>query len=251
MARKARRPDTLELIQNDLDAANTYEDQKTLSIQDLKSIKPLTDPQKQMFESYFSGNYILANGSAGTGKTYTAIYLGLLDVLSKKEKQNNLIIVRSAVSSRDIGFLPGTELEKLEPYETPYRDIFADLFSRQTAYDKMKRQKIVRFTPTSFVRGLTWDNAVIIIDEVQNMTFYELNSVITRVGINSKLIIIGDQIQSDLYRKPNDSSGMEDFIKVVDMMEEFDHIKFTQHDIVRSKFVKSWICALEESGIRV
>lgn len=246
MTRKQRH---MTAITNDVAAMSDYQDNKTLTIQDLKSIKPINTPQKQMFESYFSGNFILANGSAGTGKTFASIYLGLTDLLSKKAPQTQMIIVRSAVPSREIGHLPGTELEKLEPYEAPYRDIFGSLFGRATSYDKMKKQNKVRFVPTSFIRGLTWDNAVVILDEVQNMTFYEINSVITRLGANSKLIVIGDQIQSDLYRKRNDQSGMSDFLKVTEHMGEFDSIMFTKHDIVRSAFVKSWICALEDSGI--
>jgi phosphate starvation-inducible protein PhoH len=237
------------MIQSNIQAINEFETTKSLSIKDLKVIKPLTQPQKQMFESYFYGNFVLATGASGTGKTLISIYLGLNDVLSKSSKQNQLIIVRSAVPSREIGYLPGTEIEKLESYEIPYRDIFTYLFNRKTAYDKMKKQNIVRFIPTSFIRGLTWDNAVIIIDEIQNMTFYELNSVITRVGANSKLIIIGDQMQSDLYRNKNDKSGMKDFLIVANKVEEFDHITFTKNDILRSSFVKSWICALEDSNI--
>jgi phosphate starvation-inducible protein PhoH len=241
----------MKVIDNDVKAIKDYQtnNNKHLTIHDLKTIKPLNTPQELMFESYFSGNFILANGSAGTGKTFAAIYLGLTDLLSKKEKQNKMIIVRSAVPSREIGFLPGTNEEKLEPYETPYRDIFADLFKRKTAYDHMKRQHLVRFTPTSFVRGLTWDNAVIIVDEIQNMTFPEINSIITRVGANSKLIIVGDQPQTDLYRKSNDQSGMKNFLIIADKMDEFDHITFTSNDIIRSSFVKSWICALEDSGL--
>jgi phosphate starvation-inducible protein PhoH len=239
----------MKVIENDVQALQDFKESKRLTINDLKSIKPINTPQHQMFESYFYGNNILANGSAGTGKTYAAIYLGLTDVLSKKSKQDNMIIVRSAVASRDIGFLPGDDAEKMEVYETPYNDIFSDLFGRPTAYEKMKKQKIVKFVPTSFVRGLTWDDAVIIIDEVQNMTFYEINSVITRVGANSKLIIIGDQIQTDLYRKKNDQSGMREFLNVVERMEGFDQVTFRPDDIVRSAFVKSWICALEEAGV--
>ena len=250
MSKKSRRC-KMSVIENDVQALNDYKEARRLTINDLKPVNPINPPQRQMFESYFCGNHILANGSAGTGKTLAAIYLGLTDVLSKSSKQDNLIIVRSAVPSREIGYLPGSELEKLEPYEAPYKDIFAYLFNRDTAYDKMKKQKVVNFVPTSFVRGLTWDNSVIIIDEVQNMTFYEINSVITRVGANSKIIIVGDQIQTDLYRNRNDQSGMKDFINVVNKMTDFDHIVFRPEDIVRSAFVKSWICALEEVGIAV
>jgi phosphate starvation-inducible protein PhoH len=239
----------MQLIESDIQAHQDFKDNKRLTLNDLKAIKPLNEPQRQMFESYFCDNFILANGSAGTGKTYAAIYLALNDVLSAKAKQKQLIIVRSAVASRDIGFLPGSDEEKMEPYEAPYRDIFADLFGRETAYDKMKKQKVVKFVSSSFVRGLTWDNAVVIIDEIQNLTFYEINSVITRLGANSKLIIIGDQIQTDLYRKHNDKSGMQDFLKVIGLMTNFEQVTFTSNDIVRSAFVKSWICALEEAGI--
>lgn len=222
---------------------------KSLTIHDLKAIKPLNEPQRQMFQSYFSGNVIVANGSAGTGKTFAALFLALNDVLSKKSPQDRVIIVRSAVPSREIGHLPGTFEEKLEPYEEPYKDMFAELLNRNTAYDKMKLQGVVKFMPTSFVRGLTWDNAVVVVDEVQNMTFNELNSVITRIGTNTKLIVIGDYIQTDLYRKLNDKSGMKDFLAVASKIDEMDIITFTQHDIVRSAFVKAWICALEDSGI--
>ena len=248
MTRKANRS-SMQLVTDDIHAIQEFKSTKRLTFNDLKAIKPLNAPQRQMFESYFYDNFILANGSAGTGKTYAAIYLALTDVLVKKSKQTQLIIVRSAVPSREIGFLPGDPDEKMEPYELPYRDIFADLFNRNTAYDKMKQQKVVKFVPTSFVRGLTWDNAVVVLDEIQNLTFYEINSVITRLGANSKLIVIGDNIQTDLYRKRNDQSGMGDFLKVVKRMDNFDEILFTSNDIVRSAFVKSWICAMEDAGV--
>lgn len=250
MARKVNRSN-MKMVENDIHAIDDYNKKETkrLTFNDLKSIKPLNEPQRQMFESYFYDNFILANGSAGTGKTYAAIYLGLTDVLTKKAKQDHMIIVRSAVSSREIGFLPGSEDEKMEVYETPYRDIFADLFGRQTAYDKMKKQKVVKFMSSSFVRGLTWDNAVVVVDEIQNMTFPEINSVITRLGANSKLVVVGDYIQNDLYRKRNDQSGMANFLTVVERMENFDEITFTSNDIVRSAFVKSWICAMEDAGV--
>lgn len=250
MSKKAKRSH-MSVVEDNIQAINDFNNNETkrLSINDLKTIKPLNTPQRIMFESYFSGNAILADGSAGTGKTFASVYLAMTDVLSKGSKQNKLIIVKSAVPAREIGFLPGTEGEKLESYEAPYKDIFADLFGRMTAYEKMKKQRVVDFVSTSFVRGLTWDNAVIIVDEIQNMTFYEINSVLTRVGANSKIIIIGDQLQTDLYRRNNDKSGMKDLVKIISNMEEFDHIKFTKEDIVRGAFVKSWICALEASGI--
>jgi phosphate starvation-inducible PhoH-like protein len=254
MPRKARtkKDETLHFLQEELYkngcAMTEPRKRKTWSIHDLKTIKPLNEPQRQMFESYFSGNNIIANGSAGTGKTLAAMYLALNDLLSKEENrsQNKIIIVRSAVTTREIGHLPGDKQEKLEPFEAPYRDIVEFLVGNRNAYDDMKTAGLIEFMPTSFIRGLNWDDAIVIVDEVQNLNFHEINSVITRVGDNSKMIIVGDQIQTDLYRA-NDKCGMERFLKVAQRMPEFDEIVFTKHDIVRSSFVKSWICALEEA----
>jgi phosphate starvation-inducible PhoH-like protein len=218
---------------------------KTWSIHDLKVIKPLNPPQKAMFESYFNGNNIIANGSAGTGKTLAAMFLALTDVLSKEHPQTRIIIVRSAVSTRELGHLPGTVSEKLEPYEAPYKDIVGFLLGNSNSYDNLKEAGIIEFMPTSFVRGLNWDDAVIIVDEVQNLNFWELNSVITRVGDDSRLVIVGDQIQTDLYKSGNDRSGMERFLNIARTMDDFDEIEFCKEDIVRSQFVKAWICAME------
>lgn len=216
---------------------------KQWSIHDLKTVKPITTPQKMMFESFFSGNHIIANGYAGTGKTFIAAYLALTNVLSKEQPQEKIIIVRSAVPSRDIGFLPGTAEEKMEPYELPYKEIFSELVRYNHSYDTMKDTGHVSFMPTSFVRGLTWDNAVIIVDEMQNMTDSEINSVMTRVGNNSKVIVCGDNEQNDLTMKRNEQSGFQYFLKIADRMRMFDQITFGENDIVRSGFVKEWILA--------
>jgi phosphate starvation-inducible protein PhoH len=219
---------------------------KSWSLHDLKVINPLNPPQKEMFESYYNGNHIIANGSAGTGKTLAAMYLALTDVLSKEQPQQRIIIVRSAVSTRELGHLPGTVSEKLEPYEAPYRDIVGFLMGNNNSYDNLKEAGIIEFMPTSFVRGLNWDDAVIIVDEVQNLNFWELNSVITRVGDDSNLLIVGDQIQTDLYKSGNDKSGMERFLQIARTIPNFDEIVFKKEDIVRSEFVKAWICAMED-----
>jgi phosphate starvation-inducible protein PhoH len=220
---------------------------KSWTIHDLRAIKPLNEPQRQMFESYFSGNNIIANGSAGTGKTLAGMYLALTDVLSKDAPQKRIIIVRSAVASREIGHLPGTVDEKLAPYEAPYRDIVSFLVGNYNAYDDMKAAGIIEFMPTSHLRGLNWDDAVILVDELQNLTFHEVNTVMTRVGVDSSIILIGDQIQTDLYKSHNDQSGMQKFLKVASRMPDLDEVVFTKADILRSEFVKSWICALEEA----
>lgn len=233
-----------------LAAMNEYKSGETTtpkSFFDLKRVQPMNHPQKQMTKSYFNGYNIFADGSAGTGKTYYAMYLALRDILDKNTKQDKIVIVRSAVSSRDIGFLPGSELEKLEPYERPYKDIIEDLTNgKKTCYDKMKEKGEIQFMPTSFVRGLTWDNAVVIVDEIQNMNFHEINSIMTRMGQNTRIICAGDLVQTDLYKSKNDSTGISTFVRVVKSMPNFDVVNFTQNDIIRSDFVKSWICALED-----
>lgn len=220
---------------------------KSWSIHDLQTIKPLNEPQRQMFESYFSGNNIIANGSAGTGKTLAGMFLALTDVLSKNSPQKKLIIVRSAVASREIGHLPGTVDEKLAPYEAPYRDIVTFLVGSPNTYDDMKEAGVIDFQPTSHLRGLNWDEAVILVDEVQNLNFHEVNTVMTRVGVDSSIILIGDQIQTDLYKSHQDQSGMQKFLTVASRMPNLEEVIFTKADILRSDFVKSWICALEEA----
>jgi len=221
---------------------------KKFTLHDLKSIRPLTYGQTQLFERYFEGNNIVANGSAGTGKSYSAVYLALTDILREESEQKEIIIVRSAVASREIGHLPGEIADKLAPYEEPYRDIFANLLKKHDAYDNMKEAGKVRFMATSFVRGLTWDNAIVILDEAQSCTFHELNSVITRLGDNSRLIVCGDIAQNDLIVKKNDQSGYNRALQALKRMgEDVEVINFTREDIVRSAFVKSWLCAVEDT----
>jgi phosphate starvation-inducible PhoH-like protein len=222
---------------------------KSWSIHDLRAIKPLTTKQASLIESYFTGNHLVASGSAGTGKSFLALWLALTSVLTKDSPEDHIIIVRSAVASRDIGFLPGTAEEKLEPFEVPYKDIMHDLLGRATSYDDLKDAGKVKFIPTSFVRGSTWDNAVVIIDEAQNLTMHELNSVITRVGENTRVIVCGDYNQNDLVNKRYETSGFKDFLRVADAMHDFDVVNFTKDDIVRSEFVKAWISTLEDLGL--
>lgn len=216
---------------------------KKFSLHDLKSVKPLTQAQRQMFESYFDGNHVVANGWPGTGKSYAALYLALTDILRDDTPQQEIIIVRSIVPSREIGALPGEVSEKTAPYEAPYQDIFSNLLNKHDAYETLKDAGRVQFMPTSFVRGLTWDNAVVIIDEAQSCNLHELNSVITRLGDNSKLILCGDTYQNDLIYRKNDVSGYAEVLTTLAKMKEVDIIHFTEHDIVRSGFVKAYIIA--------
>lgn len=217
---------------------------KHWSIHDLKSIKPLTTTQEDLFHAWFNNSNICAHGSAGTGKTFLAMYLALSEVL--KQRHETIIIVRSAVPTREIGFLPGTEEEKTAIYELPYHDILWELVGRASTYNDMKEAGLVRFITTSHVRGLTWDNAIIIVDEGQNMTFHEINSIMTRVGNNTRIIFTGDTKQTDLDgSKKTGTEGMSQAVKIFQAMEDFECVHFTVHDIVRSSFVKSWIMACE------
>lgn len=236
-----------EMIQLNGKAVLEGPKRKHFSTHDLRAIKPLNYTQECMFESYFQDNNIIAHGSAGTGKSFLSLYLALQEVLSNKNGSAKILIVRSIVSSRAIGFLPGSIEEKISPYEAPYRDITNHLLGKHDAYDTLKSLGCIEFVPTSFVRGLTWDNTIIIMDEIQNMNFHEINSVVTRTGENSKIIACGDYIQNDLHNDRNDVSGMPKFLEVARRSGIFDEIHFTRNDIVRSGLVKKWICALEDA----
>lgn len=216
---------------------------KTFSLHDLKDVRPMNETQREFFVSYISGNHVIGNGSAGTGKSFISLYLALSDILDNEKEQEKIIIVRSAVPSREIGHLPGDMKEKMAVYEEPYKDIIANLMRRASAYDDMKDAGKIEFMPTSFVRGLTWDNCVVVIDEAQNMTLQEIHSVITRVGKNTKVVICGDIGQNDLVVRKSDVTGFLEVLKIAERMQEFDVINFTENDIVRSAFVKSWIIA--------
>lgn len=219
---------------------------KTWSTHDLRNIKPLNAAQEDMFHAWFNGSHVVAHGSAGTGKTFLAFYLALLETFQRKT-HSEVIVIRSAVPTREVGYLPGTLEEKIAQYELPYHDIVYELIGKNSSYQDMKDAGVIRFMTTSFLRGLTWDNAVIIVEEGENMTFHEINTIMTRVGNNTRIIFTGDITQTDLDgSKRLGASGMAQFIEVTRNMKEFEDVCFTVHDIVRSEFVKSWIMATEQ-----
>jgi phosphate starvation-inducible protein PhoH len=215
---------------------------------DLRLITPKTDNQARVFENYDRGFNLLLKGSAGTGKSFVSIYLALRTIMERRGKFKRIAIVRSAVPTRDIGFLPGTTKEKLAVYEAPYVAIFAELFGRADAYAIMKLKKVVEFIPTSFIRGTTLNDTIIIVDEMQNMSLHETDSIITRVGDNSKIIFCGDYMQSDFVRE-SDKNGMKEFSKVLDQMKSFRTVDFSEDDIVRSGIVKDYIITKNRLGI--
>jgi len=212
----------------------------------MRKISPLTPTQGDLFESYREGYNVAAIGTAGTGKTMCAMYLALSDVLNKGGYEQ-VIVIRSAVQTREQGFMPGSKQQKEAVFEAPYTDIVNDLFGRGDAYQILKTKGMVKFMTSSFVRGLTFDNAIIIVDECQSMTYHELDTIITRVGESSKIIFCGDTKQNDLEISRNraDVSGLAEFLRVLNRVKSFETIQFTPEDIVRSGLVKEYILAKE------
>lgn len=206
---------------------------------DLIEVEPLTKNQVLAFES---NKNLMLHGVAGTGKTFISCYLAFDDMI--KGDFEKVVLIRSAVPTRDIGFLPGNEKEKSSVYEEPYKDICNELFSRGDAYQILKTKNLVHFMTTSFIRGVTLRDAVIIIDECQNMSFHELDSIITRVGVNCRIMFCGDFRQADLAK-----NGLKDFIRILKVIDEFTFIDFEAKDIVRSDFVKKYIIAKTDLGL--
>jgi predicted ribonuclease YlaK len=215
-----------------------------IKIDHLKTFEPLTDNQKKFYDAYKRGDYFVAlHGVAGTGKTFIALYKALEEVLDKSNPFKKIIIVRSAVQSREMGHLPGDVSEKMEIYEQPYRQICETLFDRKDAYQRLEEQGYISFISTSFIRGMSFDDAIIIVDEIQNLNFEEIDTVMTRVGYRSKIIWCGDYRQTDLNKKKNDVSGILKFFDVAYHMKAFTRIEFSVDDIVRSSLVKDYILA--------
>ena len=239
-----RRKNNLQVVLNS-EPKVTIEKSKLCKVkyEDLKNIQPKTKNQRLFFDLYNQqSTAMLLHGVAGTGKTFISMYKALEEVLDPTTDFERLVVVRSAVPSRDIGHLPGDEKEKTEVYTLPYVEICDDLLNHIQPFLRLQEQKTVHFLITSFVRGITLDNSVIIVDECQNMTDMELNSIMTRIGKNSKIIFCGDFRQTDLNKK-NDMSGLQKFIAIANMMPSFKTVEFSVNDIVRSKLVKEYILA--------
>lgn len=215
-----------------------------LRLEDMEEVQPVTDNQRKAVEAYDSGDSLVLAGSAGTGKTFIALSLALEDVLDKEVPYDKVVIVRSIVPTRDIGYLPGDEEEKKDAYTSPYRSICAELFQNADAWTKLKTAGTVQFMSTSFIRGLTISNAIIVLDEMQNLTFHELDSIITRVGDNCKFIMCGDYYQSD-FTKETDKTGILKFLSIIEQLKNFTVVEFGWEDIVRSDFVRDYIMTKE------
>ena len=226
---------------------------KPLSSDYLVDVEPLTDNQKRLFESYKEGKHLIAYGCAGTGKTFITLYNALQDVLNERTPYEKIYLVRSLVATREIGFLPGDHDDKADIYQIPYKNMVKYMFQMpsdadfEMLYGNLKSQDTIKFWSTSFLRGTTLDNAIIIVDEFQNLNFHELDSIITRVGENSRICFCGDARQSDLT-KTNEKNGILDFMRIIRSMPSFDVVEFDTEDIVRSGLVKEYIVAKIEAG---
>ena len=229
---------------------------KEINHSNLVTIKSITDNQKLVFDSWKEGKNQFLFGAAGTGKTFISLYLALQSVMNLKKPYDKVVLVRSLIPTREIGFLPGDEEDKAALYQVPYRNMVQFMFEMQNEqefnnlYDKLKGQGTLYFLSTSFLRGLTFDNAVIIVDECQNMNFHELDTIITRVGQDSRIIFCGDFDQTDLV-KQNERNGLHDFLRILEEMEEFHCLEFTIGDIVRSGFVRSYLINKIKLGIGI
>ena len=227
---------------------------KPINAEYLIDIEPLTENQKTLFESYSKSKNVVAYGCAGTGKTFITLYNALKDVLNDMTPYEQIYIVRSLVSTREIGFLPGDHDDKSALYQIPYKNMVKYMFQMPTdadfemLYGNLKTQETIKFWSTSFIRGTTLDNSIIIVDEFQNLNFHELDSIITRVGENSKIMFCGDATQTDLA-KTNERNGISDFMSILRKMPSFDIVEFGIDDIVRSGIVKEYLIAKLESGM--
>ena len=227
---------------------------KPLSAGYLLDIEPITDNQRILFESYKANKHLIAYGAAGTGKTFVTLYNALKDVLDDNTPYERIYIVRSLVATREIGFLPGDYEDKSDIYQVPYKHMVKYMFQMpsdadfEMLYGNLKSQDTIKFWSTSFLRGTTLDHSIIIVDEFQNLNFHELDSIMTRVGENSKIMFCGDASQTDL-QKTNDKNGIVDFMNILRKMPSFDIIEFSVDDIVRSGLVKEYIIAKLDSGL--
>jgi predicted ribonuclease YlaK len=227
---------------------------KPINMDFLIDIEPLTDNQKRLFNAYSDNKHLVAYGAAGTGKTFITLYNALQDVLDETTPYEKIYIVRSLVATREIGFLPGDHEDKSSLYQIPYKNMVKYMFQMpsdsefEMLYGNLKTQGTISFWSTSFLRGTTLDNCIIIVDEFQNLNFHELDSIITRVGENSKIFFCGDATQSDLV-KTNERNGIVDFMRILNAMPSFDVIEFGIDDIVRSGLCKEYLVAKNELNL--
>ena len=227
---------------------------KPINLDLMRTVDPLTENQETLFDAYSKDQNIVAYGAAGTGKTFITLYNALKDVLSEKSPYEKIYIVRSLVATREIGFLPGDHEDKSSLYQIPYKNMVKYMFEMpddsafEMLYGNLKTQGTIGFWSTSFIRGTTLDNAIIIVDEFQNLNFHELDSIVTRVGENTKIMFCGDATQTDLV-KTNEKNGIIDFMRILNVMPSMEVIEFGVEDIVRSGLCKEYLIAKAELNL--
>jgi len=219
-----------------------------IRLDDLRTVEPITGAQKYAWQSWREGDNLAMIGTAGTGKTFIAMYLALEEIMDKSSPFETLRIIRSAVPTREVGFLPGTIEEKLNAFTGPYRAAAADLFEDDRAYDKLVHNKYIQFESTSYIRGVTFDNSIVLVDEMQNLNFHELDSVMTRIGHCSKIIFCGDYKQSD-FKQQSEKNGINTFLEILEQLKHFSVVEFSWEDIVRSGLVRDYIMTKEWMGL--
>ena len=227
---------------------------KPINSDSMVDILPITDNQETVFQKYKEDQNLFLYGCAGTGKTFITLYLALRDVLDPLTQYNKVVLVRSLVSTREIGFLPGDHEDKSALYQIPYKNMVKYMFEMpsdadfQMLYGNLKAQDTIDFWSTSFIRGTTLDKAIIIVDEFQNLNYHELDSIMTRVGADTKIMFCGDATQTDLI-KQNERNGIHDFMRILRVMPSLDIIEFGVEDIVRSGLCKEYLLAKLELGL--
>jgi len=226
---------------------------KDIRLDQMVTVNPIGDNQKRAFQEYKNGKNLFLYGAAGTGKTFITLYLALQEVLRNETPYDCVYLVRSAVPTREIGFLPGDEEDKTALFQVPYQNMVKFMFEQPNEqafsilYDRLKNQGSLMFLTTSFLRGITLDNAIVIVDEAQNLNFHELDTIITRVGQDSKIMFCGDVFQTDLQRS-SEKEGISHFMKILRGMKSFSTVEFNLGDIVRSGMVKEYLISKIKQG---
>ncbi len=247
-ARKRKTPSSSSM------SAKAMRRKKPINLDHLKIIEPLTENQETVFEAYGEGKNLVLHGAAGTGKTFISLYLALQQVMDPASPYEKVYMVRSLVPTREIGFLPGDHEDKSNLYQIPYKNMVKYMFEMpddnafESLYDNLRAQETISFWSTSFIRGVTLDKCIIIVDEFSNLNFHELDSIITRVGEDSKIIFSGDYTQSDL-QKVNEKTGVLDFMKILQSMPSFACVEFGIEDIVRSGLVREYLVSKINMGL--
>jgi predicted ribonuclease YlaK len=221
----------------------------SIRIDSLLTVDPITPKQKAAWDAYRDGDHLALIGTAGTGKTFLALYLALEEVMDKSTPFETVHIVRSVVPTREVGYLPGTLEDKLDAFTGPYRAACTELFDDARAWEKLVHNNYITFGSTSYIRGVTFNSSIVLVDEVQNLNFHELDSVITRIGQATKVIFCGDYHQSD-FKTAKDKEGINIFLSILENMRHFSIINFGWEDIVRSDFVRDYIMTKEWMGIK-